>query len=86
MVWKLDRLARSVAHLIELLDDLGKRGIEFESLTEKIDTASAYGEFIFHILAAFAHMERRIISERTKAGMANARARGVQLGRPKKAA
>lgn len=81
-VWKLDRLARSISHLIDILDDLGKRGVEFESLTEKIDTDTAYGEFVFHILAGFAQMERRIISERTKAGLAAAKKRGKRLGRP----
>ncbi|MCR9261195.1 MAG: recombinase family protein [Pseudomonadaceae bacterium] len=84
IVWKLDRLARSVSHLIQLLDDFGQRGIQFESLTEKIDTASAYGEFVFHILAGFAQMERRLISERTKAGMLNAKNNGVLLGRRRK--
>lgn len=84
VVWKLDRLARSLPHLIQLLDELGQRGVQFESLTEKIDTDTAYGEFVFHILAGFAQMERRLISERTKAGMANARQSGVRLGRPPK--
>lgn len=84
VVWKLDRLARSVRHLIDLLEDFGRRGIQFESLTEKIDTDTAHGEFVFHILAGFAQMERRLISERTKAGMAEARRRGATIGRPLK--
>lgn len=84
VVWKLDRLARSVIHLIQILDDFGSRGVQFESLTEKIDTDTAHGEFVFHILAGFAQMERRLISERTKAGMANAKARGSRIGRPAK--
>lgn len=84
IVWKLDRLARSVIHLIQLLEEFSDRGIQFESLTEKIDTDTAHGEFVFHILAGFAQMERRLISERTKAGMAEARRRGAAIGRPAK--
>ncbi|MEO1190268.1 MAG: recombinase family protein [Pseudomonadota bacterium] len=81
VVWKLDRLGRSVAHLIELLDGLSDRGIHFESLTEKLDTTTAFGEFAFHIIAGLAQMERKMIAERTRAGLAAARRRGVQLGR-----
>lgn len=81
VVWKLDRLGRSLAHLIEILDALKSRGVHFESLTEKIDTTSIYGEFIFHLIAAMAQMERKIISERTRAGLEAARKRGAKLGR-----
>lgn len=81
VVWKLDRLGRSVQHLIELLDGLSDRGVQFESLTEKLDTTTAFGEFAFTIIAGLAQMERKMIGERTRAGLAAARRRGVQLGR-----
>ena len=82
VVWKLDRLGRSLVNLIEILDALKSRGVHFESLTEKIDTTSIYGEFIFHMIAAMAQMERKVICERTRAGLMAARARGKRLGRP----
>lgn len=81
VVWKLDRLGRSLAHLIEILDALKSGSVHFESLTEKIDTTSIYGEFIFHMIAAMAQMERKLISERTRAGLDAARKRGSKLGR-----
>ncbi|GAB5469826.1 MAG: recombinase family protein [Rhodospirillales bacterium] len=81
VVWKLDRLGRSVAHLIEILEELSIRGVHFESLTEKLDTTTAFGEFAFHTMAGLAQMERKMIGERTKAGLAAARRRGVVLGR-----
>lgn len=81
IVWKLDRLARSLHDLLDITTDLSARRIGFESLTEKLDTSSAYGEFIFHVIAAIAQMERRLITERTIAGLAAARRRGVRLGR-----
>lgn len=81
VVWKLDRLGRSLPHLIEILEGLNARGVHFESLTEKIDTSSIYGEFIFHLIGAMAQMERRLISERTRAGLNAARRRGARLGR-----
>jgi DNA invertase Pin-like site-specific DNA recombinase len=84
VTWRLDRLGRSLSHLIDIIEDLGSGRIEFCSLLEGMDTTTASGEFAFHILGAMAHFERRIIGERTKAGMASAKARGVVLGRPPK--
>lgn len=82
VVWKLDRLGRSLPHLIDTITALRDRGIGFLSLQEQIDTTSAGGRFYLHILAALAEFEREMIRERTKAGMAAAKRRGVQLGRP----
>lgn len=83
LVWKLDRLGRSTAHLVQLLDDLGRRDVDFRSLTEAtMDTTSAQGKLITGIMAAFAAFERDLIRERTIAGLAAARAAGKQLGRP----
>lgn len=84
VAWKLDRLGRSLAHLIALIKDLDARGIAFKSLSDAIDTTTAGGRLQFHMLGALAEFERSLISERTKAGMASARARGVELGRPSK--
>jgi DNA invertase Pin-like site-specific DNA recombinase len=81
-VWKLDRLARSLSQLIDPADQLEKRGIGFRSLTEAIDTTSAGGRLVFHVFGAMAEFERSIIRERTKAGLAAARARGRTGGRP----
>ena len=81
VVWKLDRLGRSVKHLINLVHDLGERGIEFVSLSENIDTTTAGGRLVFHMMGALAEFERSLIVERTKAGMASARSRGRHLGR-----
>lgn len=82
VVWKLDRLGRSMTHTVELVHDLGERGIEFRSLTEGFDTTTPGGEFLFHIMAALAQMERRLIIERTKAGLEAARRQGRVGGRP----
>ena len=82
IVWKLDRLARSLKQLIETVEDLGTRGIGFRSLTEAIDTTSAGGRLTFHIFGAMAEFERSIIRERTRAGLDAARARGRKGGRP----
>lgn len=82
VVWKLDRLARSIKQLIETVEDLEKRGIGFKSLTENIDTTTSGGKLIFHIFASLAEFERSIIKERTKAGLEAARARGKTGGRP----
>jgi len=81
VVWRLDRLGRSIIHLIETVTKLQKRGVQFLSLTETIDTGTSAGGFIFHIFAAFSHFERCLISERTVAGLAAARAKGRTLGR-----
>ena len=83
VVWRLDRLGRSMRHLITLVEDLRSRGVGFRSLNEgAIDTTSASGELIFNIFSALAQFERRLIQERTKAGLAAARARGRRGGRP----
>lgn len=81
-VWRLDRLGRSLRHLIDTIAVLQERGVEFKSLTEKIDTTTAGGKLIFHVFGALAEFERDIIRERTQAGLAAARARGKQGGRP----
>jgi len=84
VVWRLDRLGRSMRHLVTLVEDLRSRGIGFRSLSEgAIDTTNASGELIFNIFSALAQFERRLIQERTKAGLAAARARGRNGGRPK---
>lgn len=82
VVWRLDRLGRSLPELIRLINELKNSGIEFESLTEHINTGSAAGELVFHVFAAIAEFERRLIIERTHAGLAAARARGKKGGRP----
>jgi DNA invertase Pin-like site-specific DNA recombinase len=82
VVWKLDRLARSLKQLIETVEELEQRGIGFLCLTEAIDTTSAGGKLVFHIFASLAEFERSIIRERTRAGLAAARARGRVGGRP----
>lgn len=77
VVWKLDRLGRSLASLIGLIDDLGKQGAGFQSLSEHIDTTTAGGRLIFHVMGALAEFERSLIWERTKAGMQTAKCRDV---------
>ena len=84
VVWRLDRLGRSLRHLIDTVTTLQERGIEFKSLTESIDTTTSGGKLVFHIFGALAEFEREIIRERTRAGMEAARSRGKQGGRPKK--
>jgi len=81
VVWRLDRLGRSLLHLVKLLEYLGSRGVSFRSLCEHIDTTSSGGRLVFHMMAALAEFERSLISERTRAGMAAARARGQHVGR-----
>jgi DNA invertase Pin-like site-specific DNA recombinase len=82
IVWKLDRLGRSLAHLVQLIADLGAREVGFRSLSDPIDTASAGGRLILHIMGALAEFERSLIVERTQAGLQAARKRGRKLGRP----
>lgn len=84
VVWKLDRLGRSLSHLILLISQLETRGVGFRSLSEAIDTGTAGGRLLFHVMGALAEFERALISERTRAGMAAARCRGTVLGRPTK--
>lgn len=81
-VIRLDRLGRSLKELLETVDDLKARGINLISLEERIDTTSAAGELVFHVFGAIAHFERRLISERTKDGLATARKHGRVPGRP----
>jgi DNA invertase Pin-like site-specific DNA recombinase len=83
IVWRLDRLGRSLKHLIETITTLKERGISFKSLTENIDTSTATGTLVFQIFGALAEFERNLIKERTVAGLNAARARGRTGGRPK---
>jgi DNA invertase Pin-like site-specific DNA recombinase len=83
VVWRLDRLGRSLPHLITTMTGLEERGIGFKSLTENIDTTTSGGKLIFHIFGALAEFERNLIRERTQAGLTAARARGRTGGRPK---
>jgi len=82
VVWKLDRLARSLKHLVEIIHELDAREVGFKSLTESIDTTTSGGKLVFHIFGALAEFEHSLISERTKAGLAFSRARGRMGGRP----
>ena len=82
VVWRLDRLGRSIRHLIDQLRALDERGVGFRSLQETIDTTSSGGRLVFHVFAALAEFERDLIRERTNAGLAAARARGRTGGRP----
>lgn len=84
VVWKLDRLGRSVKELIEIIEELRERGVGFYSLQESLDTTTAGGTFIFHVFSAMAELEREIIRERTMAGLKAARARGRSGGRKPK--
>ncbi len=84
VTWKLDRLGRSLAHLIQLIGEFDERGIGFQSLSECIDTTTAGGRLYFHMMGALAEFERSLISERTKAGLMAARKRGAIVGRPSK--
>jgi DNA invertase Pin-like site-specific DNA recombinase len=82
VVWKLDRMGRSMSHLIELVQKLEQMGVGFQSLTEKIDTTTAGGRLIFHLFGALAEFERDLIRERVQAGLKSARTRGRKGGRP----
>ncbi len=82
VIWRLDRLARSVRNLIDISEDLSRRGIALRSLTENLDTATASGRFLFNVLAAIGQMELEILRERTRAGLLASRARGRVGGRP----
>jgi DNA invertase Pin-like site-specific DNA recombinase len=82
-VWKFDRFARSVSHLLRALETFRALGIEFVSLSEQIDTSTPMGKMVFTILGSVAELERSMIVERVKAGLRNARAKGKRLGRPK---
>ncbi|MEP3931085.1 recombinase family protein, partial [Rhodopirellula bahusiensis] len=84
VVWRLDRLGRSLKHLISLIEEFEALGVGFRSLTESIDTTTPGGKLFFHIVGALSEFERSIVSERTKAGLSAARARGRLGGRPKK--
>ncbi|EBU8701601.1 recombinase family protein, partial [Salmonella enterica subsp. enterica serovar Kokomlemle] len=81
VVWKLDRLGRSVKNLVTLIAELHERGVHFQSLTDSIDTSTPMGRFFFHVMSALAEMERELIVERTNAGLAAARAQGRVGGR-----
>src|SRR6202522_1873964 len=85
IVWKFDRFARSVSHLLRALETFQALGIEFVSLTEGVDTSTPAGKMVFTVLGAVAELERSLICERVRAGLRNARAKGKRLGRPKKA-
>lgn len=82
-VWRLDRLGRSLPHLIEVVRDLEEKGAGFQSLSEEINTTTAGGRLIFHLMGALAEFERSLIVERTQAGLRAARKRGVRVGRPR---
>ena len=84
VVWRLDRLGRSLPDLVQIVAELEQRGVGFESLTEKIETDSAAGRLVFHVFAALSEFERNLIRERTQAGLAAARARGRAGGRKPK--
>src|ERR1700676_4947455 len=85
VVWKFDRFARSVSHLLRALENFRSLGIEFVSLSEQMDTSTPAGKMVFTVLAAVAKLERSLIAERVRAGLRNARAKGKRLGRPRKA-
>jgi len=84
VVWKFDRFARSVSHLLRALETFRSLGIEFASLSEQVDTSTPTGKMVFTVLGAVAELERSLIAERVRAGLRNARAKGRRLGRPRK--
>jgi DNA invertase Pin-like site-specific DNA recombinase len=83
VVWRLDRLGRSLKHLLQMIEEFKKKGVAFISLMEGFDTSTAQGELFFHIAGSFAQFERRLIQERINAGLDRAKIEGKQLGRPK---
>ena len=83
VVWKFDRFARSVSHLLRALETFKALGIEFVSLSEQVDTSTPTGKMVFTVLGAVAELERSLIAERVRAGLRNAKAKGKQLGRPR---
>ena len=82
LVWRFDRFARSVSHLLQALESFRSVGIEFVSLSEQVDTSTATGKMVFTVLGAVAELERSLIGERVRAGLRNAKAKGTRLGRP----
>lgn len=84
VVWRLDRLGRNFRHLVDIADELRERGVNLISISEGIDTSSNVGEIIFRLMSVFSDFERNVIVERTVAGLAAAKARGVKLGRKPK--
>jgi DNA invertase Pin-like site-specific DNA recombinase len=84
VVWKFDRFARSVSHLLRALETFKAQGIEFVSFSEQMDTSTPAGKMVFTVLGAVAELERSLIVERVKAGLRNAKAKGKRLGRPRK--
>ena len=84
VVWRLDRIGRSMTHLLETVTELERRGVGFRSLPEQLDTSTAARTLLFHMFSAMAHFERNLIRERTMAGLAAARSRGRLGGRPSK--
>jgi DNA invertase Pin-like site-specific DNA recombinase len=85
VVWKFDRFARSVSHLLRALETFKALGIDFVSLSEQVDTSTPTGKMVFTVLGAVAELERSLIAERVRAGIRNARAKGKRLGRPRAA-
>lgn len=84
VVWRFDRFARSVSHLLRALETFNALGIQFVSLSEQVDTSTPTGKMVFKVLGAVAELERNLIVERVRAGLRHARAKGKRLGRPKK--
>src|SRR3984957_19753153 len=84
VVWRFDRFARSVSHLLRALEDFRSLGIQFVSLSEQVDTSTPTGKMVFTVLGAVAELERNLIVERVRAGLRHARAKGKRLGRPRK--
>lgn len=84
VVWRFDRFARSVSHLLRALESFNALGIQFVSLSEQVDTGTPTGKMVFTVLGAVAELERNLIAERVRAGLRHARSKGKQLGRPRK--